>query len=125
MDDMTQVTGRRTVNWRGLIRDVTGAVYQPPLSREREFYRRLRELNETISAAPDDITQIVLRGELLLERGEYVRAKQDFERALALANKLDDAEAWHILEQIMRDRAAYGMRIVQRHEQSASQNARG
>ena len=119
---MTQVT---EVNWRGLIRDVTGALYQPPLSREREFYRRLRELNETISAAPDDITQIVLRGELLLERGEYVRAKQDFERALALANKLDDAEAWHILEQIMRDRAAYGMRIVQRHEQSASQNARG
>lgn len=122
MDDMTQVT---EVNWRGLFRDVTGAVYQPPLSREREFYRRLRELNETISAAPEDITQIVMRGELLLERGEYDRAKQDFKRALALGDKLDDAEAWHILEQIMRDRAVYGMRIVQRHEQSASQNARG
>ncbi len=119
---MTQVT---EVNWRGLIGDVTGAVYQPPMKREREFYRRLRELNETISAAPDDITQIVLRGELLLERGEYERAKQDFERALALGDKLDDAKAWHILEQIMRDRAAYGMRTVQRHEQSASQNARG
>jgi len=117
---MTPVTERRTVNWRGLIRDVAVAVYQPPLTREREFYRRLRELNATISAAPDDITQIVQRGELLLERGEYERAKQDFERALASGDRLDDAEGWNILEQIMRDRAAYGMRIVQRHEQSAS-----
>ncbi len=119
---MTQVTG---VNWRGLIGAVAGAVYQPPLRREREFYRRLRALDETINYAPDDINQIVQRGELLLERGEYDRAKQDFERALALAKKLDDAAAWHILEQIMRDRAAYGIRIVQRHEQSASQNTRG
>lgn len=113
------------MNWRGLIGQVLGSVYQPPLSREREFYRRLRELNDAISDAPGDITQIVLRGELLLERGEYERAKQDFCRALTLGDKLDDAKAWHILEQVMRDRAANGMRNLQRHERSASQNARG
>ena len=116
---------RRTVNWRGVIGKVIGAVYQPPLAREREFYRRLREFNSALSEAPDDITQLALRGELLLERGEYGRAKQDFERALALASKLDDAKGWHILEQVMRDRAAYGMRIVERHEQTAAQIARG
>lgn len=103
------------MNWRSLI----SAVYQSPLAREREFYRRLRELNGAISNAPDDMTQIVLRGELLLERGEYKRAKQDFERALALAEVLDDAKAWHILEQVMRDRAAYGMRVC-----SAASNRR-
>lgn len=109
------------MSWRSLI----SVVYQSPLAREREFYRCLRELNDAISEAPDDITQLVLRGELLLERGEHERAKQDFARALALAEALDDATAWHILEQVMSDRAAYGMRLVQRREQSASQYARG
>ena len=116
-----QATGRRTAIWRGLI----GAIYQSPLAREREFYRRLREYNSAISDAPDDITQLVLRGELLLERGEHERARIDFERALALGDRLDDAEGWHVLEQVMCDRAAYGMRILQRHEQSASPSARG
>ena len=109
-----------TVNWRGLIGKAVDVIYQPPLKREREFYRRLRDLNDAISAAPDDVTLLALRGELLLERGEYERAKADFERALALADKLDDAEAWHIVEQVMRDRAAYGLRQVERHERMAS-----
>lgn len=108
------MTEGRTVNWRGVIGRAIGAIYQPPLAREREFYRRLRELNEAIVDAPGDIIQIVLRGELLLERGEYERARQDFERALELADKLDDARAWHVVEQVMRDRAAYGMRMVER-----------
>ena len=112
-------------NWRGLIGKAAGYVYRPPLAREREFYRRLRELNERISGAPDDLTQIVLRGELLLERGEYERAKRDFARALSLAERLDDAEGWHIVEQAMRDRAAYGLRRLQRHEQRATHSAGG
>ncbi len=122
---MTQATGRPRNHWRGLISQVMGAVYQPPLARERQFYRRLRALDEAIMDAPDDITQLVLRGELLLERGEYNRAKHDFERALALEDRLDDAKAWRILEQVMRDRAAYGMIIIQRREQPASYNAGG
>ncbi len=113
------------MNWRGLADALIGVVYQPPLGREREFYRRLRELDGAISAAPDDMTQLVLRGELLLERGEYERAKGDFERALALADRLDDAKAWHVVEQVMSDRAAYGKRMVERHEQTATPIARG
>ena len=113
------------MNWRGMFGKALGAVYQPPLRREREFYRRLRELDGAISDAPDDITQLVKRGELLLEHGEHERAKSDFERALALADRLDDAKAWHVVEQVMRDRAAYGIRMVERHERTASQNARG
>lgn len=120
-----QLTEWRTLHWRDLIDKAIAAVYQPPLKREREFYRRLRELNDAISDVPDDVTLLVLRGELLLARGEYGRAKQDFERALALADRLDDAKAWHVVEQIMRDRAACGMREVQRHEQSAAHGARG
>lgn len=119
------VTGIGKMNWRGLIGQAVGLIYQPPLKREREFYRRLRALNDAVSAAPDDITQIVLRGELLLERGEWERAKSDFERALARADTLDDAKAWHIVEQVMRDRAAFGLRQVARHERAAAQNARG
>ena len=120
-----QLMARRTLNWRGPMAKILGAFFQTPLGREREFFRRLRELDGAISDAPDDITQIVLRGELLLERGEHERAKLDFERALALGKRLDDAKAWHILEQVMCDRAAYGMRRVQRCEQSATQIARG
>ena len=120
-----QPTEGQRVNWRSLIGRAMGAVYQPPLAREREFYRRLRELNDAISAAPDDITQHVLRGELLLERGEYQRAKQDFERGLALADELDEANGWQVVEQIMRDRAVYGMRVVKRREQTAAHTARG
>ena len=114
------MTGIGTVNWRGWIGKTVDLFYQPPLKREREFYRRLRELNDAISAAPGDLTLRALRGELLLERGEFERAKADFERALALADKLDDAEAWHIVEQVMRDRAAYGLRQVERHERAAA-----
>lgn len=114
-----QLTGR------DLISKAIGIIYQPPLAREREFYRRLRELNDSVNAAPDDIALLALRGELLLGRGELARAKADFERALALADVLDDAEGWRFVEQVMRDRAVYGMRQVARHEQTAAQIARG
>ncbi len=90
------------------------AVYQAPLEREREFYQRLRELSELIGEAPDSLTHVVMRGELYLERGEYERAKADFETALALAEKLDAERGWLIVEQVMRDRALYGLRMVER-----------
>jgi len=121
---MINVTGIGTVKWRALIGKAIALMYQPPLKREREFYRRLRELNDAVNAAPDDITLLALRGELLLERGELERAKADFERALALADELDDTRAWHIVEQVMRDRAAYGLRQVARHEPTAAPIAR-
>ncbi len=87
-------------------------ILQSPLERERAFYRRYRELSETIEAAPDDMIALVLRGELSLERGEGKRAEKDFERALALLEGMDENEGWALVEQVMRDRALYGLRLA-------------
>ncbi|MCY3778768.1 MAG: hypothetical protein OXG78_00540 [Chloroflexi bacterium] len=102
------------VNRRGLLGRLVRAVYQPPPERERVFYRRLRELSEAIEEAPDSITLLVLRGEHFLERGEYERAKFDFEAAATLAEDMDDRRSWLLVEQVMRDRALYGLRVVER-----------
>ena len=105
----------RTFDWRGLLSRLLDAIYQPPLKREREFYRRLRDLSDAISESPDALTPFVLRGELYLERGEYERAKADFDVALAIAENLDEAKGWLIVEQVMRDRALFGTRLAERH----------
>ena len=97
----------------GILSRLLRSVFRPSLDREREFYRRLRELSAAIDEAPDSITHVVLRGELYLERGEYQRAKADFERALALAENFDAAEGWLIVEQVMRDRALSGISMLE------------
>lgn len=91
-----------------------GALFRSPWEREREYRRRLRELGERIEEAPASYSPRVLRGELYLERGEYERAKADFATALDLADNMDDSKAWNIVEQVLRDRALYGMRVIQR-----------
>ncbi len=111
---MEDVTAHGSANRSGFLSRVVRSVFRPSLEREREFYRRLRDLSATIDEAPDSITHVVLRGELYLERGEYQRAKVDFERALALAEKLDAAKGWLIVEQVMRDRALQGLKVVER-----------
>lgn len=113
---MNEASTLESPKGRGRLSQILSLVYKTPLEREREFYRRLRELNETIAGAPDSMTHLVLRGELYLERGENERARADFEKALARAEKLDAARGWLIVEQVMRDRALYGLRVVeQRH----------
>ena len=97
----------------GRLGDFLRSVFRSPLEREREFYRRYRDLSDKIAAAPDDMLYRVLRGELSLERGEYERAKADFEVALELAESLDETKGWLIVEQVMRDRALFGLRIVE------------
>ncbi len=98
-------------NGRGLLVELLGTMFRSPLEREREFYRRYRELSDKINEAPDSITYYVIRGELFMERGEYQRAKADFEMALALAETLDDTAGWVVMEQVMRDRAIYGLQV--------------
>ncbi len=115
MGAMLKAAQVRTFDWRGLLGRLLDVIYQPPLEREREFFRRLRELSDAISESPDALTLMVLRGELFLERGEYERAKSDFDAALAIAENLDEAKGWLIVEQVMRDRALHGMRLVERH----------
>ena len=88
--------------------------FQSPLERERDFYDRFRELSDRIEALPESITHYVLRGELFIERGEYERARADFEAAVVIAEAVDPNESWGLLEQVMRDRALQGIELVKR-----------
>ncbi len=115
-----QVTKRR-----GLLGKWLGAAFQSPLEREREFYRRLRVLGDRINEAPESFTHHVLRGELYLERGEYKRAQADFETALELTEALDDTKGWLVLEQVMRDRALFGIKAVERKLPALEENQHG
>lgn len=105
---------------RGLLSWLISLVFQPAVERERKFYRRLRELSAAVADAPDSITGRVLRGELYLERGEIARAKADFQAALALAEAMDGAKSLLIVEQVMRDRAIFGLRMAHAREGAGS-----
>ncbi len=102
----------KAVDKGGILRELAGRLFQSPLERERAFYRRYRELSRVIDEAPDDLVAITLRGELSLERGEFERAQTDFATAVELADALDDDQGWHVIEQVMRDRALYGLEVA-------------
>ena len=84
------------------------------LERERAFFQRQRELSRQIEAAPNSMTLYVLRGELNLERGITEQARADFAAAVELARELDWQAGWRLQEQIMRDRALYGLQVAER-----------
>ena len=98
----------------GTLGKLVGSVFHTPLERERAFYRRYRELSGQIDESPDDMVAYVLRGELNLERGEHERARADFAAAIELAERVDDTKGWLVMEQVMRDRALYGLKFVGR-----------
>ncbi len=100
---------RTGIFWRSL-----KSLFQSPLERERDFYSRYRELSDKIEAQPESFTHYVLRGELFVERGEYERARADFEAAAEIAGAVDPNEAWGLLEQVMRDRALQGIEYLNR-----------
>ena len=102
-------------DFQGIIRWALGAVFQSSVERERQFYRRFREFSDKIEAMPDSFTYHVLRGELLIERGEYERARADFQVAVELADGVDADEGWGVIEQALRDRAIEGIAWVNRH----------
>ncbi len=97
-----------------LLKPALRSLMRTPAEREREFYRRHRELNDKIELIPDLFTYYVLRGELLAERGDIDRARSDFEKAVALADNLDPAREWGLLQQAMRDRALQGIDLLER-----------
>lgn len=99
---------------KGNLSKLVGSVLQSPLERERGLRQRCRKLSKQIEATPDSITLYVLHGELNLERGKYERAKTDFETAIELAESADDTKGWLVMEQIMRDRALYGLKLAER-----------
>jgi tetratricopeptide (TPR) repeat protein len=70
---------------------------------------RLHQLSWAISVYPDSAANYVLRGELLLERGEAEAAIQDFRRALELATQQVETEDWGVVAQAVQDRALVGL----------------
>lgn len=102
----------KALDRRGIAGELASRLFQSPLERDRSFYRRYRELSGVIGEAPDDLVAYTLRGELNLERGEYERAQTDFGTAVELADALDDDQGWHVMEQVMRDRALYGLALA-------------
>lgn len=95
-----------------LIARLVSGIFKSPLERERDYFRRYHELSDMIDESPDNMNVIVLRGELNLERGDYERAKTDFECALELAQDIDQAKGWLVMEQVMRDRALSGLQLA-------------
>lgn len=103
------------MNLNRLPQALLGGFFRSSLQKERDFFRRYRLLCERITAAPEDMTLRVVRGEMLLERRDYNRARADFEAALSMTETLDMRAGWLIIEQVMRDRALFGLEIVARH----------
>ena len=99
------------------------ALVRSSLAREREFFARHRQLSKQVDASPADMIPRVLRGELLLERRDYARARADFAAALDLTGDLDASAGWLLQEQVMRDRALYGLEVVARRSPAASETA--
>ncbi|MCY4146005.1 MAG: hypothetical protein OXE95_06530 [Chloroflexi bacterium] len=97
------------------LRGLPGGFLRSPLQRERDFFRTYRLLCDRIAAAPDNLSLRVLRGEMLLERRDYPRARADFAAALGMGEALDMRAGWLIEEQLMRDRALFGLEAVARH----------
>ena len=102
---------------RSALGELVSGLFRSPLERERAFYRRYRELSGQIEASPNNMTAYALRGELNLERGDHERAIRDFAAAIKLAESADDTKGWLVLEQVMRDRALYGLKLAERELQ--------
>lgn len=103
------------MNWKRLPQGLLGGLFRSSLQKERDFFGHYRLLCERIAAAPEDLTLRVLRGEMLLGRRDYQRARADFAAALGMIETLDMRAGWLIEEQVMRDRALFGLEVVARH----------
>ena len=104
------------MNLKRLPQVLLGGLFRSSLQKERDFFGRYRRRCDRIDAAPEDMALRVLRGEMLLERRDYGRAQADFAAALEMSEALDSRAGWLIEEQVMRDRALYGMEIVARYQ---------
>lgn len=75
---------------------------------------RLADLTQMIADYPDVAANYVLRGELLLEAGDYAAAADDLRRGLELAAARLDAADWGLVAQTLQDRALAGLEHSER-----------
>jgi hypothetical protein len=71
---------------------------------------RLFLLNRAIEKMPDAPSNYVMRGELLLARGEIEGARRDFELALELAETRAETANWGYINRALVDRAREGLK---------------
>ncbi|MFQ3565985.1 MAG: hypothetical protein SNJ59_03200 [Aggregatilineales bacterium] len=84
------------------------------LSGQAHRQHRRQLLDRAIADFPEVAVNYLLRGELLLQAGDFNGAAADFERALTLASAQFEQAAWGLSAQITRDRAMWGIAETRR-----------
>ncbi len=75
--------------------------------------RRVEALTRAIEKYPDAPANYVLRGEAILEVGDYELAARDFRKGLELADAQAETANWGFVYRALADRAREGLRYCQ------------
>ncbi len=99
--------------------EVTGEAVDeaPPAAdgeRVSEVASRVDVLTAAIEKRPDAPVNYVLRGEALLDGGDYGLAAEDFRKALELAEPQAESANWGYINRALADRAREGLRYCTR-----------
>lgn len=80
------------------------------LKRRQRLEWRVRQLDRAIADAPDAPVNYVVRGEVRLKLRRRDEAADDFQTALALADRSFADSDWGLVAQALSDRALMGLR---------------
>lgn len=80
------------------------------LRRRERLEWRVRQLDRAIAHTPDAPVNYVLRGEVRLKLRQRAEAADDFQTALALADRAFADSDWGLVAQALSDRALMGLR---------------
>jgi tetratricopeptide (TPR) repeat protein len=99
--------------------EVTGEAVDEALpaadsERVSEVVSRVDVLTAAIEKRPDAPVNYVLRGEALLDGGDYELAAEDFRKALELAEPQAESANWGYINRALADRAREGLRYCTR-----------
>jgi tetratricopeptide (TPR) repeat protein len=86
----------------------------PDSERVSEVVSRVDVLTGAIEKRPDAPVNYVLRGEALLDGGDYELAAEDFRKALELAEPQAESANWGYINRALADRAREGLRYCKR-----------
>lgn len=103
-EDGTATLSRPSI-WESLRR-----IIWPTLDeRQAQWLERLEELNTAVTRYPEEPANFILRGELLLQLGDYVSALRDFRAGFEAASRQVETSNWGLMAQGMQDRAHAGL----------------
>lgn len=84
---------------------VQGFFFQMPGKREQDLKQRLLQLSEAIDQYPDSAVNYLIRGEVREALGYYELARDDFKKALELAERTFEGARWGLSAQAIMDQA--------------------